>query len=169
MEITFIWFSQRSFYHRSLFSFFSSLSDPSEDKQLQTARNWTQNGSTGISERQGASWRKASPSAPTFPKAGAHRGNRVSFSILPSLDSQVIFHFCHLKFIYIYAFILISIRKYLHIYIYGYICIYVSHSIDINLELVYVLPEDTFHSTPFYSRFPDSHSERQNKSPHFQG
>lgn len=167
MEITFFLCALSGVF--IIVHFSPSLSDLLEDEQLQTARNWTQNGSTGISERRAANWRKANPEAPTFPKAGAHRGNRVSFSILPSLDSPAIFHFCHLKCICIYAFVSISIRKYLHIYIYGYIYIYVSDGMDINLELVYVVPEDTFHSSPFYSLFPDPRSERQNKPPHFQG
>lgn len=168
-KLPFFWCSQRSFYHRSLFSLSPSFSDLLEEEQLQTARNWTQNGSTGISERHGTNWRKASSRAPTFPKAGADRGNRVSFSNLPSLNSQVIFHFCRLKCTYIYAFTLISIHKYLHIYIYGYIYIYICYSMDINSELVSVLLEDTFHFSPFNSLFPDPHAERQNKPPHFQG
>lgn len=50
-----------------------------------------------------------------------------------------------------------------------YIYIYVSDGMDMYLGLVYVLLEDTFHSSPFYSRFPEPHSERQNNPLHFQG
>lgn len=54
------------------------------------------------------------------------------------------------------------------IHIYGYIYIYVNDDMDVKLGLAYILLEDDFHSSPFYSLFPDSRSEREEKrTPHF--
>lgn len=35
-----------------------------------------------------------------------------------------------------------------------------------NLGLLYILLQDNFHSSPFYSRFPDPLSEREGKKTH---